>query len=285
MNIEIIYQNNLKNLVNRWTSFNQIYDYKYIKKQHRIYEINNLNFYHLQCIFIGKTGYGKSSTLNSIIGEDIFETSDIFSTTRKIQSADWVIFENKNWYFSIADLPGIGENESIDKKYFILYSSILKKSDCYVYLLRADQRDFSLDFQIMEKLKIKKRKLILGLNFIDKIEPLSREYPFYPNEKQFKNIKSKVYDISKKFKILENRIIPYSATECWQLDILIDRIIDILINKKICLWSNNMRVYTKTSPNYLALFLTFQKFQKTRVFSSCKIDNLKILIFSEKCQK
>ena len=140
--------------------------------------------------------------------------------------------KNNTYYFSLEDLPGVGESISLDLEYIQLYSDLLKMSDIVVYTLRADQRDFSVDEEIFQKLFSsvrKKEKVIIGLNNIDKIEPINRTNPFHLSALQIENASKKVEIISKLFGIPPNKIVYYSATEDYNLDNLVKLISQNLI--------------------------------------------------------
>jgi len=54
---------------------------------------------------------------------------------------------------------------------------MLNKSNCVVYLIRADHRDFRIDLECFKALfemenENEKSKVILALNYADKIEPV-----------------------------------------------------------------------------------------------------------------
>lgn len=193
--------------------------------------------YCLQVIFIGKTGYGKSTTVNHIVGREIFDSSDIVSCTEKCQSAMFQIHEKSNmYYFCLEDLPGVGESISLDLKYTELYGNFLKKSDVVVYILRTDQRNFSVDQELFKKLFFSSRektKVIIGLNSIDKIEPINRTSPFQPSALQIENANKKIEIVSNLFGIPQNRIVYYSATENYNLDSLVKLISQNLIKRKL----------------------------------------------------
>lgn len=187
--------------------------------------------YDIQVIFIGKTGYGKSSTLNGIIGKDVFKTDDVASCTKRLHSAEYRIHEDKPYYFSLCDLPGVGESKEADEQYLEWYRSILLKSNCVVYVLRADQRDFSVDEKVFKDLfrtASEKRKVILALNYADKIEPINRKSPFSPSEAQLKNLNEKVYTISGLFDIPKSNILFYSAVERYNLHELVLQISNVV---------------------------------------------------------
>jgi len=76
----------------------------------------------LKIIFIGQTGYGKSSLINKLIDKNIFETSDYESCTKTLQSAVFFLHhkmkhEKVAYHLSFVDLPGIGENDKSDEQY------------------------------------------------------------------------------------------------------------------------------------------------------------------------
>lgn len=192
--------------------------------------------YCLQVIFIGKTGYGKSTTVKHIVGRKIFASSDIVSCTKQCQSAMFQIHDNSNmYYFCLEDLPGVGESISFDLEYTELYGDFLKTSDIVVYILRAEQRDFSVDEEIFKKLFFsfrEKTKVIIGLNSIDKIEPINRSTPFQPSALQIENASKKVEIVSNLFGIPQNKIVYYSATENYNLEKLVKLISQNLIKRK-----------------------------------------------------
>jgi predicted GTPase len=185
------------------------------------WNMNGKNIFCMQVMFIGKTGYGKSTTLNKICGHKYFETDEIQSCTKKLFSCEYKISQLKEHYLSLCDLPGIGESIATDKKYINWYGDMLKKSACVVYILRADQRDFAIDEKIINTIIINSKKitakLVIGLNYADKIEPTSRVLPFIPNRDQLQNINRKRKIISKIFNIEIDRIISYSASEGYNI--------------------------------------------------------------------
>jgi predicted GTPase len=185
------------------------------------WNMNEKDVFCIQVMFIGKTGYGKSTTLNKICGHKYFKTDDIQSCTKKLFSCEYKISQLKEHYLSLCDLPGIGESIDTDKKYINWYGEMLKKSACVVYILRADQRDFAVDEEIINTIitssKKMTAKLVVGLNYADKIEPASKVLPFIPNGDQLQNINRKRKSISKTFNIEINRIISYSASEGYNI--------------------------------------------------------------------
>lgn len=176
-------------------------------------------------IFIGKTGYGKSTTVNSIFGKNIMRTSDVSACTRECNSIDYEI--SKNNYVSFADLPGIGEDAAKDSEYLDLYRSFIDLSTTIIYILRADTRDYSIDESAFRKLfsdPAQKSKVVIGLNCCDKIEPINRKQCFGPTAEQEKNINGKITFLREKFKP-KNKIVPYSAATGWNINLLIDEMI------------------------------------------------------------
>lgn len=209
-------------------------------KNSTIHENNSISWqrkdctsYDLQVIFIGKTGYGKSSTLNTIIGKDVFRTNDVLSCTKELYSAEYKINDRKPYYFSLCDLPGVGESDEADKQYLQWYRDILIKSNCVVYVLRADQRDFAIDEMIFSELfknSIEKKKVILALNYADKIEPISRKLIFKPTGIQLENLNKKMNTVSNLFNMPKSNIIYYSAAQKYNVNELVNKISNIIKN-------------------------------------------------------
>ncbi|WP_169304716.1 GTPase family protein [Chloroherpeton thalassium] len=184
--------------------------------------------YHAQVAFFGKTGYGKSTTVNSFFGNSILKTSDIAACTRECQSLDFEL--SPNCYLSLADFPGIGESEYRDHEYLEMYSNFLSTSTVIVYVIRADTRDYSIDESAYKKVfstHAHSKKAILALNYCDKVEPISRQYLAHPNSEQLKNIDKKIDVVNKIFSPI-NAIIPYSAETSWNMNTLAKAIVDIV---------------------------------------------------------
>ncbi|OLF75191.1 hypothetical protein AWH60_11255 [Pseudoalteromonas haloplanktis] len=225
---EIKIQTDVIDLIQRRESFsflhNKVPDLSLASKWTRGDTISN----DIQVIVIGKSGYGKSTTLNSLVRQDVFETNDVEGCTRVMQSAEFQ-FETKGEYcnFSLADLPGIGENPELDKQYITLYRRAINKAHLTVYLLRADQRDYSIDqwaFSELFKTFAEKNNVIVVINAVDKIEPLNRMFPFVLSSAQSINLKDKIETICSLFDITEQQVLPLSAVENYKVDELVSKI-------------------------------------------------------------
>lgn len=183
-------------------------------------------------IVIGKTGYGKSTLLNTLIGQEIFPTDPVQSCTSKIDAAIYAMFSKNRpsvlsypycapscRYFALCDLPGIGESLSVDNTYMNMYEHMLDYSSCVIYLLRADQRDYSLDHEAFIKLfpnNRDRRKVVIALNYADKIEPIHRNAGI--SDDQMQSLQKKRKSISKIFNMDEKNIIPCSAATGYGID-------------------------------------------------------------------
>ncbi|MRW85345.1 hypothetical protein GJ698_14765 [Pseudoduganella sp. FT26W] len=187
----------------------------------------------LQVIVMGKSGYGKSTTLNSLIGEEAFDTSDTEGCTRVMQSAEFKFASTSGThYFSLADLPGIGENPQLDAEYIQLYRAALEKAHAVIYFMRADQRDYAIDEWVFSELfpsRAERGKVIVALNAIDKIEPMNRRHPFEMSAAQWQNVDLRIASISKKLKLVTAAIIPISAAEQINTSRLVGRLSKLLL--------------------------------------------------------
>jgi len=166
----------------------------------------------LPIMFIGKTGYGKSSLLNRIIGRTVFPTDDIRSCTQEIDAAFFRLGSDPRYHMALSDFPGVGESEQADRRYMNWYADMVACSPCVVYVLRADQRDFSVDERAFERLFHNDEdldKVLIALNFADKIEPLSRGNEL--SEEQLENLEEKVSYISDIFPVNPFQIFPCCA--------------------------------------------------------------------------
>ncbi len=184
-----------------------------------------------QIIFVGKSGYGKSTTLNKIVGKEVFDTDDITACTKELYSANYRLKRKSTHFLAFCDLPGIGESKQADEQYYEWYRNMLLKSHCVVYVLRADQRDYAIDeilFKEMFKTNTDKQKVIIAVNYADKIEPMSRTSNLTSEQK--KNLETKITTIKRLFGVSESNILYYSATDSYNINLLMEKISTILKN-------------------------------------------------------
>jgi len=232
LNVNIVHKSTIDKFVRIRSNFSFLKNFNIPEDDSILWNMEGNECHCIQAIFIGKTGYGKSTTLNKICKQELFKTDDINSCTKTLFSAEYKIHNYKNYYFSLCDLPGIGESISTDKVYLKYYAEMIKKSHCVIYVMRADQRDYSKDLEVLKPMletDIHKEKIILAVNFIDKIEPVSRLSPFKPNEHQVVNIEKKLSAIHKIFNIPKTNIVFYSASEEYNINKIVKKIADILI--------------------------------------------------------
>lgn len=191
----------------------------------------------LPAMFIGKTGYGKSSLLNRIVGLDVFPIDDIRPCTKEIDAAVYRLRERPSHFLALCDLPGVGESERADRQYMEWYAGLLECSPCAVYVLRADQRDFSVDervFQALFRSGEARDKVIIALGCADKIEPVSRGMKL--SEAQLEALEKKADKVSELFSIPSYRIFPCCAHTGYGVSDLVNEISNDL---EVCTFDEN----------------------------------------------
>ena len=227
------HRGHIDDISNNYSAFAKL-KYAKIKSAHLKWrnKLDGTTSYHAQAAFFGKSGYGKSSTVNAFLGNTILKTSDVAACTRECQSLDFKL--SPNCYLSLADFPGIGESEYRDSKYLKMYSDCLALSTVVVYLIRADTRDYAIDELAYQKVfttHSDKKKVIFALNCCDKIEPISRSYSSEPSPEQIRNIADKVNLVTNIFKP-SNKIIPYSAETGWNMNKLADAMVKVIYSSE-----------------------------------------------------
>ncbi len=190
----------------------------------------------LPVMFIGKTGYGKSSLLNHIIGKSVFLTDDTRPCTQNVESAFFRLGSDPKYYLALFDFPGIGESEQADHKYMTWYADMVKDSPCIVYVLRADQRDYSIDERAFEKLFSEEilDNVIIALNCADKIEPVNRKGEI--TEAQKEALEEKCDSIESILSVPSYRIFPCSAHTGYGMEELVSCIEDQL---ELCVYDKD----------------------------------------------
>jgi small GTP-binding protein len=212
--------------------FSVLEGYLPCKSKATLWKRSNGDSYDLTVVALGKTGYGKSTTLNTLLGESAFETSDIGGCTRKLQSVEYRFKSPGGQYFlSFADLPGLGETPELDAQYYPLYRDTLRAAQVVLYFVRADQRDYSVDQRAFAELVNAAGvggKVLLVVNAIDKIEPLNRSWPFELSAQQRRALDEKIAVLRGMFSLPQSAVIPVSGAEGYNLDRLASAIMSKL---------------------------------------------------------
>lgn len=127
---------------------------------------------------IGRPNVGKSTLLNSIIGQKRAVVSSEAGTTRDIVN---ILFHHKGKIISISDTAGLRRPGKIKKDTIESFSvlrthSALKDADVAILLIDATEGLVALDANILGKAKEIGKGLILAVNKIDEIKDDQKEY-------------------------------------------------------------------------------------------------------------
>lgn len=230
LSIKVRHEAPVEELIRRFPSFAPLQHARIEPQDHRRWSRHDgASYSHdVQVVFLGKSGYGKSSIINAMVGRRFMETSDVAACTRVVQSVEYQL--RPGHYLSFADLPGLGESQVRDDEYLEIYRTILRKSDVAVYLVRADNRDFSIDQRTFDGLfqqNGQREKVIMVINGCDKIAPIHRQAGREPSPLQQENIERKIGDLRSVFPGIEH-IVPCSAETGWNLETLAQTIVRVL---------------------------------------------------------
>ena len=182
----------------------------------------------------GVTGVGKSSLCNALFGGDVAAISDVAACTRSPQEI--LIGENGRG-LCLVDVPGVGERIERDEEYFALYKSLMPELDLVIWVIKADDRAYAVAeraYKEIVKPHAKRCPTLFVVNQVDKINPV-REWDDEkncPGEKQLANIQVKVNEIIKAFDVSTERIQTVSAEAKYNLEAVMDAIVDILPKEK-----------------------------------------------------
>ena len=118
--------------------------------------------------FLGQTGFGKSSLINSLFGSH-FNTDPLVSCTKELYSV--MTLENTREYEAIIafDTPGIGEFSN-NSKYQMFYDYAVSQADHIVLVVSMDRTDTTsqdLLLSVKNHIKNKNVKFTIALNRID----------------------------------------------------------------------------------------------------------------------
>ena len=177
----------------------------------------------------GKSGVGKSSLCNALFGQDLCEISDVEACTRKPQDVLLGIGSGQSGII-LVDVPGLGETAERDIEYTALYRSLLPELDLVLWILKADERAYSIDqsfyFDQVKPHLDQGKPFLIVLNQIDNIQP--KEWDSVekrPGPQQIINIQKKKEKVAELFDYPQSKILEVSAQEKYNLIQLVDEMI------------------------------------------------------------
>lgn len=137
---------------------------------------------------IGKTNSGKSTLLNSLVGDKVAITTPKTQTTRTAIKA---IINNENSQIIITDTPGIHKGKSkLSKVMCDTAVLVANEVDVVLFLVDGTEKQVSRENrQILEKIKSSNKPTILIINKIDLIykEKIIKIIEEYKNEYNFES--------------------------------------------------------------------------------------------------
>jgi small GTP-binding protein len=186
-------------------------------KEEREKELNNAP----RIAIIGKTGVGKSSTINNLFTTNL-GVSHFESCTQK---AEPISISNGKGEIIIYDMPGLGEDLEKDEQHKREYKRVLPECDVVLWILNIADREMSSQQQhIKEILEYLEGRLVICANKADLLEPAEWHTAFnMPSKEQEENILRRIADIKKKLckyipDLIEERIVFYSAKKRYRLN-------------------------------------------------------------------
>ena len=161
---------------------------------------------------IGRTNVGKSSIINSLVGEKVAAVANKVQTTR---TAIRAIVNRPTSQIIFIDTPGIHKPKSkLGNTMVETAFGVIPDADVILFVVEADSKEIGRgDRRILEKIKESKRKTILVINKVDLLknkEDLFELIQLYNNEYPFE------------------AVIPVSAIKKKNTEIILDEIEKLL---------------------------------------------------------
>jgi small GTP-binding protein len=189
--------------------------------KHILDHIQKLTHYEPVIGIMGKTGVGKSSLCNALFQGEVTPVSDVSACTRdalrlRLSSGDHSLI--------LVDLPGVGEGEQRDKEYESLYRHILPELDLILWVIKADDRAFSIDERFYRRVMTDyQQRMLFVVNQADKIEPCHEwnATSNAPSPHQLVNIEAKLESISQLFSPY-HPVCAISARTEWNLPSMVE---------------------------------------------------------------
>ncbi|MGY9364629.1 GTPase family protein [Citrobacter portucalensis] len=202
--------------------------YPRILRQNLLRELNRLVAYEPVIGIMGKTGVGKSSLCNALFRSEVCAVNAVEACTRQPQR---VRLRFGDHYLTLVDLPGVGESIRRDSEYRELYRELIPQLDMVLWVLKADDRAFSVEEQFYLDVFTHscgpKPPVVWVLNQVDKTEPAAHWnwLSAQPSALQAERIIQKQQTVARQLGIAETDILPVSVQGRYRLSRLVEAMI------------------------------------------------------------
>lgn len=189
--------------------------------KHILDHIYKLTLYEPVIGIMGKTGVGKSSLCNALFQSEVTPISDVHACTRDVLRFR---LSRDQYSLILVDLPGLGESEQRDEEYDSLYRNILPELDLILWVIKADDRAFSVDECFYRRVMTGyQQRVLFVVNQVDKIEPSHEWYVTgnAPSPHQLVNIEARLASIRQLFSPL-HPVCAVSARTEWNLPSMVE---------------------------------------------------------------
>lgn len=193
-----------------------------------ITELTRLITYEPVIGIMGKTGVGKSSLCNALFRSEICAVNAVEACTRQPQQ---VRLRFGSHYLTLIDLPGVGESQLRDDEYRELYRELMPQLDMVLWVLKADDRAFSVEEQFYQDVFSQYNgplpPILWVLNQVDKTEPAEQwNWPSaQPSALQAERIAQKIQAVVHQLSIAETDVLPVSVRGRYRLSRLVEAMI------------------------------------------------------------
>ncbi|AJJ05469.1 GTPase family protein [Yersinia pseudotuberculosis] len=197
-------------------------------RQSLINELNQLVTYEPVIGIMGKTGVGKSSLCNALFRSEVCAVNAVEACTRQPQRVRLCFGSH---YLTLIDLPGVGESLQRDGEYRELYRELMPQLDMVLWVLKADDRAFSVEEQFYQAVFAQYSgsipPVLWILNQVDKTEPAEQWNwsSAQPSAIQIGHIVQKKKAVARQMGITESSILPVSVKGRYHLPRLVEAII------------------------------------------------------------
>jgi GTPase len=153
--------------------------------------LNKLERQVIQIVVFGMVGRGKSSLLNALLGQEIFETGPTHGVTQIVQTAEWSVKRETvsgagsgagdilrvslagagNSYIELIDTPGIDEVDGETREQ--LARQLAQQSDLILFVIAGDIT--KVEFEALSALRQASKPMLLVFNKIDQYPQADRQ--------------------------------------------------------------------------------------------------------------